>query len=52
MSRTIRNAPRAKRTPKNRAPAYRRHVPTTVTRAMLRALASINTTTESRNHAY
>lgn len=51
MSRTIRNAPRAKRTPKNQAPTYRRHVPTAVTRAMLRALASINTPTESRYHA-
>lgn len=51
MSRTIRNAPRAKRTPKSQAPVYRRHVPITVTRAMLRALASINPATESRSHA-
>jgi hypothetical protein len=51
MSRTIRNTPRAKRSRKNQAPAYRRHVPTNVTRAMLRALAYVNTTTDIRKHA-
>ena len=51
MSRTVRNEPRAKRT-RTTAPVFRRHVPTRMTRAMLRALCAMNPTTESRSNAY
>lgn len=50
MSRTIRNAPRAKRS-RTTAPVFRRHVPTRMTRAMLRALCAMNPTTGSLNNA-
>lgn len=50
MSRTIRNAPRAKRM-RNPAPVFRRHLPTRMTRAMLRALCVLNSTAEIRNNA-